>query len=122
MYVDKKTLGLFPPIGVQFLTPNTKIREKERPFMAKEDLIEVDGVVTEVHAHGNYTVKLDNGHTLSAKLSGKMRKFFIKVIRGDRVTIGISPYDKTHGLIMFRHKPGGSRPGQDSVGGSGGKN
>jgi translation initiation factor IF-1 len=84
--------------------------------MAKDDLIEVDGVVLEVHAHGNYTVKLDNGHTLSAKLSGKMRKFFIKVIRGDRVTIGISPYDKSHGLILFRHKPGGAgKPGSEST-------
>lgn len=78
--------------------------------MAKEDLIEADGTITEVNAHGNYKVKLDNGHEMSAKLSGKMRKFFIKVVRGDRVTVGISPYDKTHGLIMFRHKvvPGGA--------------
>lgn len=72
--------------------------------MAKEDLIEVDGVIVDIHSHGNYTVKLDNDHVLTAKLSGKMRKFFIKVVRGDRVTIGISPYDKTHGLILFRHK------------------
>lgn len=78
--------------------------------MAKEDLIEVDGTVTDIHSHGNYTIKLDNGHTLSAKLSGKMRKFFIKVVRGDRVTIGISPYDKTHGLILFRHKTGHGNP------------
>ncbi len=82
--------------------------------MAKEDLIEVDGVVTEIHSHGNYTVKLDNGHVLSAKLSGKMRKFFIKVVRGDRVKIGISPYDKSHGLILFRHKVGGPATGQSS--------
>lgn len=72
--------------------------------MAKDDLIEAEGVITEINSHGNYTVTLDNGHKLSAKLSGKMRKFFIKVVRGDKVTVGISPYDKTHGLIMFRHK------------------
>lgn len=80
--------------------------------MAKEDLIEIDGTVMEIHSHGNYTVKLDNNHVLSAKLSGKMRKFFIKVVRGDRVKIGISPYDKTHGLILFRHKVGGPTSGQ----------
>ncbi len=83
--------------------------------MAKDDLIEAEGVITEINSHGNYTVTLDNGHKLSAKLSGKMRKFFIKVVKGDRVTVGISPYDKTHGLIMFRHKvarnnPPGSAP------------
>lgn len=57
-------------------------------------------------AGGNYTVKLDNGQSISAKLSGRMRKFFIRVIVGDRVTVGISPYDPSHGLITHRHKPG----------------
>lgn len=72
--------------------------------MAKQDLIEAEGVVTEAASHGNYKVQLDNGPEINAKLSGKMRKFFIKVVQGDKVTVGISPYDKTHGLIMFRHK------------------
>lgn len=72
--------------------------------MAKEDLIEADGTVVEVASHGNFKVELDNGHTIMAKLSGKMRKFYIKVVQGDKVTVGISPYDKTHGLITFRHK------------------
>lgn len=72
--------------------------------MAREDLIEAEGVISEVSSHGNYKVKLDNGHELMAKLSGKMRKFYIKVVNGDRVTIAISPYDKTHGLITYRHK------------------
>ncbi len=72
--------------------------------MAKDDLIEAEGVITDINSHGSFTVTLENGHVLSAKLSGKMRKFFIKVVRGDKVTVGISPYDKTHGLILFRHK------------------
>jgi translation initiation factor IF-1 len=72
--------------------------------MAKDDLIEAEGVVTEVASHGNFKVQLDQGPEITAKLSGKMRKFFIKVVQGDRVTVGISPYDKSHGLIMFRHK------------------
>ncbi len=74
--------------------------------MSKEDLAHVDGYVTDALAGGNYTVKLDNGHIINAKISGKMRKFNIRVIIGDRVTIGVSPYDPTHGLIIHRHKPG----------------
>ncbi len=73
-------------------------------FLAREDLIQKDGVVTDVHAHGKFTVKLDTGHVVMAQLGGKMRKFYIKVIVGDRVTVGLSPYDPTHGLILFRHK------------------
>ena len=78
--------------------------------MAKEDLIQAEGKVTQVLSHGNYAVELDNGHKISAKLSGRMRKFFIKVILGDRVTVGISPYDKTHGIILFRQKGGKPKP------------
>jgi translation initiation factor IF-1 len=72
--------------------------------MAKEDLVEFEGVVSAVPSHGNFKVTLDNKHSINAKLSGKMRKFYIKVVQGDRVTVGISPYDKSHGLILFRHK------------------
>ncbi len=78
--------------------------------MAKDDLIQIDGTVTDMLAGGNYTVMLQNGQPISAKLSGRMRKFYIKVLVGDRVTIGISPYDPTHGLILHRHKPGGPAP------------
>ena len=72
--------------------------------MAKADLIEGCGTVVEFSSHGDFKVELDNGHVITAKLSGKMRKFYIKVVQGDKVTVGISPYDKTHGLITFRHK------------------
>ncbi|MBL7665120.1 MAG: translation initiation factor IF-1 [Bacteriovoracaceae bacterium] len=78
--------------------------------MAKQDLLEVEGVITEVAAHGNFKVRLNNGPEINAKLSGKMRKFFIKVVQGDRVTVGISPYDKSHGLIMFRHNTAAGAP------------
>ena len=74
--------------------------------MSKEDLAHIDGIVTDALAGGNYTIKLDNGHIINAKISGKMRKFNIRVIIGDRVTVGVSPYDPTHGLIIHRHKPG----------------
>lgn len=75
--------------------------------MAREDLAQVDGVITDVLAGGNFTVQLPGGQTISAKLSGRMRKFHIRVILGDRVTVGVSPYDPTHGLILHRHKGAG---------------
>ncbi len=72
--------------------------------MARDDLAQVDGVVMEVLAGGNFTVQLPSGQVISAKLSGRMRKFHIRVIQGDRVTVGVSPYDPSHGLILHRHK------------------
>lgn len=72
--------------------------------MSRDDLIQAEGTVTDVLAGGNYTVQLQNGQSISAKLSGRMRKFFIRVIVGDKVTVGISPYDPTHGLIIHRQK------------------
>lgn len=86
--------------------------------MAKDDLVQMDGVVTDMLAGGNYTVQLPAGQTIQAKLSGRMRKFYIKVLVGDRVTIGVSPYDPTHGLILHRHK--GNEPGPGGAGGPGG--
>lgn len=72
--------------------------------MAKEDLAQVDGKVVDALAGGIYKVQLDNSVSISAKLCGKMRRFNIRVVVGDRVTVGVSPYDPTHGLIMYRHK------------------
>ncbi len=74
--------------------------------MAREDLAQIEGVIMDVLAGGNFTVRLSNGQTIAAKLSGRMRKFHIRVILGDRVTIGVSPYDLSHGLILHRHKNG----------------
>lgn len=72
--------------------------------MAKEDLAQLDGKVIDALAGGIYKVQLDNNVEISAKLCGKMRRFNIRVVVGDRVTVGVSPYDPTHGLIMYRHK------------------
>jgi translation initiation factor IF-1 len=72
--------------------------------MAKEDLAQFDGKVVDVLAGGIYKIKLDNGVEILGKLCGKMRRFNIRVVVGDRVTTGVSPYDPTHGLIMYRHK------------------
>lgn len=72
--------------------------------MAKDDLAQVDGKIIDVLAGGQYKVKLDNQFEITAKLCGKMRRFNIRVVVGDKVTVGVSPYDPTHGLIMYRHK------------------
>ncbi|MCM5570005.1 translation initiation factor IF-1 [Burkholderiaceae bacterium FT117] len=72
--------------------------------MAKEELIEMQGVVEEVLPDTRYRVRLDNGHELSAYAAGKMKKHRIRVLAGDRVTLELSPYDLTKGRIRFRHK------------------
>jgi translation initiation factor IF-1 len=72
--------------------------------LAKDDLVNIDGKITNIFGGGVYAIILDNGHEISAKLCGKMKKFSIKVVVGDRVKIGMSPYDPTHGLILHRYK------------------
>ena len=72
--------------------------------MSKEDLIEIKGTVTEVVGGGNYKVSCDNGHEVLARLCGRMRRFRIRVIPGDAVTVGVSPYDLKRGLITYRAK------------------
>ncbi|MBM4156128.1 MAG: translation initiation factor IF-1 [Lentisphaerae bacterium] len=71
---------------------------------SKEDCITVDGVVSKVLPATMYKVKLPNGHEILAHISGKMRKHFIRITTGDRVTVEISQYDLTKGRITFRHR------------------
>lgn len=72
--------------------------------MAKEELIEMEGVVSEVLPNTQFRVLLDNGVSVLAYASGKMRKHRIRILAGDRVTLEISPYDVTKARINFRHK------------------
>ena len=71
--------------------------------MAKEELIEMQGAVTEILPDARYRVKLDNGHMLIAYTGGKMRKHKIRILAGDKITIEMSPYDMDKGRIIFRH-------------------
>lgn len=71
--------------------------------MAKEELLEMNGVVSEMLPDSRYRVTLDNGHELVAYTAGKMRKHRIRIIAGDRVSLELSPYDLTKGRITFRH-------------------
>ena len=72
--------------------------------MAKEDAIEVEGTVVEPLPNAMFKVELENGHTVLAHVSGKMRMKFIRILPGDRVTIQLSPYDMTRGRIVWRYK------------------
>ncbi len=79
--------------------------------MAKEEELEFEGVVDEVLPDARCRVKLDNGHSVIAYTSGRMKKNRIRILAGDRVTITMTPYDLTKGRITFRHKDGHGRPG-----------
>jgi translation initiation factor IF-1 len=72
--------------------------------VSKDDLIRFEGKVSDASGGGNYQVLLENGVTIRAKLCGKMKRFKIRIIVGDKVTVGLSPYDPTHGLITHRQK------------------
>ena len=72
--------------------------------MAKQASIEQDGVILEALPNVMFRVELENGHVLTAHISGKMRMFYIKILPGDRVKLELSPYDLTKGRISFRYK------------------
>ena len=74
--------------------------------MAKEELIEMSGLVNEVLPDSRFRVTLDNGHQLIAYTAGKMRKNHIRILAGDKVSLELSPYDLTKGRIIFRHSAG----------------
>lgn len=83
--------------------------------MQKEESIQVEGTVVEPLPNAMFRVRLQNDHMVLAHISGKMRKFYIRILPGDRVTLEMSPYDLTKGRITFRHLAGrGPGPGTSS--------
>jgi translation initiation factor IF-1 len=72
--------------------------------MAKEDQIEMEGTVIETLPNTMFRVELDNGHLVTAHISGKMRKHYIRILTGDRVTVEMTPYDLTKGRITYRNR------------------
>ncbi len=79
--------------------------------MAKEDLIEFEGIVVAMLPDSRFRVKLDNGHETLAYTTGRMKKNRIRILEGDRVTVEMTPYDLTKGRINFRHKDDGGATG-----------
>lgn len=72
--------------------------------MAKQESIQLDGVVLESLGNAMFRVQLDSGHVIIASISGKMRMHYIKILPGDKVQVEMSPYDLTKGRITYRHK------------------
>ena len=72
--------------------------------MAKQSAIEQDGTIVEALSNAMFRVELQNGHEVIARISGKMRMHYIKILPGDKVRIEMSPYDLTKGRIVFRYK------------------
>ena len=72
--------------------------------MPKEDQIEIEGTITETLPNTMFRVKLDNGHLVTAHISGKMRKNYIRILTGDRVTLEMTPYDLSKGRITYRYR------------------
>ncbi len=81
-----------------------KRTEKSSEPAVEKDIIEMSGKVTQVLPNAFFRVELENGHTILAHVAGKMRKFFIKIIQGDSVTVQLSPYDLQRGRITFRQR------------------
>lgn len=73
-------------------------------IMAKEDVIQVEGTVIEPLPNAMFKVELENGHKVLAHISGKMRKHFIRILPGDKVSVELSPYDLSRGRITYRYK------------------
>lgn len=72
--------------------------------MPKDDALEMDGTVTEMLRNSQYTVRLDNGHELLAYTSGRMRRYRIRIVLGDRVRVEMSPYDLSRGRVSYRYR------------------
>ena len=72
--------------------------------MAKQDVIEMDGTVLDALPNTTFRVELENGHIITAHISGRMRKHYIRILRGDKVKVELTPYDLTKGRISYRDR------------------
>ena len=95
------TRFVFTPAGDYGIIRRPRIPDEARR-VAKEEHIEMEGTITETLPNTLFRVKLDNGHIVTAHISGKMRKHYIRILTGDRVTVQLTPYDLTKGRITFR--------------------
>lgn len=83
--------------------------------MAKEDQIEMEGTVLDTLPNTMFRVQLENGHVVLAHISGKMRKNYIRILKGDKVTVQLTPYDLTKGRITFRSRDNKSTPASEKA-------
>jgi translation initiation factor IF-1 len=86
------------------VTAATRAKRAERAGSQKEDTLQVEGTIVEALPNTMFRVDLDNGHRVLGHISGKMRKHYIRILPGDKVTVELSPYDLTRGRITYRHR------------------
>lgn len=86
------------------MTAATRAKRAERAGDHKENTLQVEGVIHEALPNTMFRVELDNGHLVLGHISGKMRKHYIRILPGDRVTLELSPYDLTRGRIVYRSR------------------
>lgn len=79
-------------------------KKTEQPSAKESEAIEVTGTVIEALPNAMFNVELENGHVVLAHISGKMRRYFIRILRGDKVTVELSPYDLNRGRLVYRFK------------------
>ena len=101
----RRSAGLSHPVRLRAAPEGWR-----RKRLARDDLIQATGSVEKILGGGRYRVVLESGQIVTAQLSGRMRRFRIRVIPGDRVQVGLSPYDPTHGFITFRLREGQNAP------------
>ena len=101
LFLIKKEVPLHPQIFKQFVSKKSRSKSF---YMAKQLSIEQDGTILEALSNAMFRVELENGHIVTAHISGKMRMNYIKILPGDRVKLEMSPYDLTKGRIKFRYK------------------
>lgn len=100
----RQCYGFLRAQGAYVSFPRTQQGERnQKPRMSKGDLLEMEGSIQDALGGGQYTIKVDQGGAIvRAQLSGRMRRHHIRVLPGDRVRVAVSPYDLSHGLIVYR--------------------
>jgi translation initiation factor IF-1 len=98
------TFSIDSRVGVAYVLVAQSQKVVTEVRVARSDLVQMEGVVKEVMVGGNFRVEVEGGHNVLAQLAGNMRRNRIRVVLGDQVTVAVSPYDPTRGLIVFRAK------------------
>jgi translation initiation factor IF-1 len=100
----RRRSGRRPSQSRRYIDDETRAKREARSGSSKEEALEMEGLIEEALPNTMFKIKLDNGHSILGHISGKMRKHYIRILPGDRVTVEVSPYDLTRGRITYRYK------------------
>lgn len=100
----RRRSGRRPSQSRKFIDEETRAKREARAGTVKEEALELEGTVTEALPNTMFKIELENGIEILGHISGKMRKHYIRILPGDRVTVEVSPYDLTRGRITYRYK------------------